>query len=288
MSKRSREGYEEEEEELPGAKHMRICAEDDDDLGECFIFGLVPDAFEIIAALLDPLSQRAFCCASHEARAQLGPHLRACPLPFQKWVPPAPSEYSEFYYEIRDYREKIGVHRMSMGVYYDHAAFCWFHMPYFEAVSHAMDQCPIQWLYDILKHDAIECLKLLFSCTLPSTHVRLCQILRDQVMAGQMAPQVRQYAFDRRWINLNDMIQHDYEYQDIASLRVALETASPDEIAAIISSWNHTDSGRRIATSACMRMLVPAFKRFIKGDHVAVNAIIDAMAKEGPQKDTDH
>jgi hypothetical protein len=48
---------------------------------EVAVLLLVPDVYGSIAAALDPISQRAFCCASRDALELMAPHRRAFPVP---------------------------------------------------------------------------------------------------------------------------------------------------------------------------------------------------------------
>jgi hypothetical protein len=112
MSKRSREG-EEEVADAPDAKHARFdCGSgvfmiDLDAFAPCHVFTLVHDTAKMIASLLDPLSQRAFCCASNDALALMQAYRSDFPLPPLKHLAAAPYIGAPFEKQINSHRHRV-------------------------------------------------------------------------------------------------------------------------------------------------------------------------------------
>jgi hypothetical protein len=248
---------------------------------EVTVLALVPDIYGILAAALDPISQRAFCCASRGCAEAMGPLCSPFPMLMLRWVAAPEDDNVPFAYVLDKQRRWIAKQRIRMGLHYDHAAFILVHMPFLKVVEYGVEDRPRKWLKQLMAFDAAECLVgLMPSLTGAIPDGELRETIETTFRALTLGPKLVEFAIMQQWITLKSIFWHgrSIEYTD-QHQRTDFRAATVADVYAAAASLD-TDLMPEIeGTAACRAMLVRAFRPLARGGHTALKAILDAMAK---------
>ena len=242
---------------------------------------LVPVIYGISAAALDPISQRAFCCASRGCAEAMGPLRSPFPIPMLQWIAAPENDDIPWAYVLNKQRRAIAKQRIRMGLHYDHAAFILFHMPFLQAVEYGVENRYSKWLKQLMAFDAAECFVRLLPSLTGGLVVREDEIrktIQNTFLAHCLHPKLSGFAMTQQWITLQSMFEHGHILKYAPGcLRTVFRAASVADVVAVAETL---DSDGLQGAAACRGMLVPVLRQFARGDPTALNAILDAMAKE--------
>ena len=279
MSKRAR-GEDPIADAQPSPKRAK-SEESAERAGECSVFTLVSDVFGKIAPHLDPFSQRAFCCASREAAALMGSHRREFDLPMLKWVAAPPDENTRLGKETVRHRKDLAERRQYLGLHYDHAAYCYFQMPFFDSQNSGMRVSSTSWVHKVLASDAVECLRYFYDhyAQLPDARATFKDLIQRACWQRLCGPKITDYAIRNGLLPLFTILG---QYES-SQLRIGFSTAPESEIKQLTAQLESTN-GSTFPINTCRRFLLPVFRCFSRGNTTALYAILDAMEQDDEEE----